>query len=205
MLSSIRRRKRTVSIGPQSEADAREHIANREVVRRRRNAASRSRSRSPKHDGHLLSLPNNNNSNSIAEGSVLMTPDEPAATSSSSYLSVAVRPGAPSRIPSSSAQQRNVNVNLHAAILTPPPSETEGFVSGDDQQQQQQQQQQREEKAQQADDRKLLAAVEKPRIRYDVEVVTKLVVYAGEPRSLSISVHLFLCFLANTTILFRHD
>jgi hypothetical protein len=63
------------------------------------------------------------------------------------------------------------------AVLTPPPSSDGGgsLSSGDEQHQQQ-----KEEKERQVENKRLLAAVEKPRIRYDVEVVTKLVVYAGE-------------------------
>jgi hypothetical protein len=155
MISSIRRRKRTVSIGPQSEADAREHIANREQVRRETRAANSSRSRSPKRD---LQVP-------ITEGSVLMTPDEPPTASS--YLSV--RPNAAGGSLKTTLQANRANV------LTPPPSEAS--ASSDEQRE--------EEQA----DRKMLAAVEKPRVRYDVEVITKLVVYAGEFHTLRQKLH----------------
>jgi hypothetical protein len=145
MLSSIRRRQRTISIGPQSEADAREHIFNRQQLRRQGSASNLARSRSPKRDV-------------IDEHAVLPTPDEPPAAQS--YLSVRSSATTGSGISNASLQ-----VNPPADILTPPASD--GGLSSDEARE--------EEKA----DQRLFASVEKPRIRYDVEVITKLVVYAG--------------------------
>jgi dihydrosphingosine 1-phosphate phosphatase len=54
---------------------------------------------------------------------------------------------------------------VDAALLTPPASD--GGVSSDSGKEDEQK------------DRDMFSALEKPRIRYDVEVITKLVVYAG--------------------------
>lgn len=145
MLSSIRRRQRTISIGPQSEADAREHIAKRQELRRQGSASNLSRSRSPNRDLRAT----------IDEHAVLPTPDEPPAAQS--YLSV--------QSSQTGVSNSSSRANLPADILTPPASD--GGLSSDEGRE--------DEKA----DQKLFASVEKPRIRYDVEVITKLVVYAG--------------------------
>ncbi|KXT11989.1 hypothetical protein AC579_4633 [Pseudocercospora musae] len=142
MLDSIRRRKRTISVGPQSEADAREHIAHRQQQRREERARSKSPSASlqtqSKHDVPLI------------------TPEEPG--DSASYLAVN------SNAATLSAPSRQIN-RIGSDLLTPPASDNgNASDSGND-----------DEKS----DRKIFSKLEKPRIRYDVEVITKLVVYAG--------------------------
>lgn len=143
MLDHIRRRKRTISVGPQSEADAREHIANRQQQRRE----ERARSKSPASALHTPppkdSIP-------------LVTPEEPG--DSASYLAVK------SHAATLSTPSRQVN-RLGSDLLTPPASDngnTSDSGNEDDK-----------------NDRKMFSKLEKPRIRYDVEVITKLVVYAG--------------------------
>lgn len=148
MLSSIRRRKRTVSVGPQSEADAREYIATRQARR----------------DGTSPSRPNKKPSNPM------LTPNTPSieeqgtsnitsgeATGPADYLS------AQSNVQAISVPPKQLNATPD--LLTPPPSDNgTGSDSG---------------KEDEKNDRKMFSGLEKPRIRYDVEVITKLVVYAG--------------------------
>ena len=117
MLSSFRHpRKRTISIGPQSEADARELIADRQQRKRR---DSREQHSTP----------------------VAVLRSE----RSTSRPFLAVDTTAP-------------------RLLTPPPSDGGGSDSGVEDERR---------------DREMFEGLERPRIRYDVEVITKLVVYAG--------------------------
>lgn len=129
MLSNTR--KRTISVGPQSEADVREFIANREQKRRE----SLSSATGSWKAGNGLHVP-------FSE-----TPD--------GFLS-----------PSSQQPSRRNTTNppekadiSEKEVFTPSRSD-----SG------------REEEVQ---DRNMFSALEKPRIRYDAEVITKVVVYAG--------------------------
>ncbi|KAF2764980.1 hypothetical protein EJ03DRAFT_320266 [Teratosphaeria nubilosa] len=138
-------RRRKVSIGPQSEADARELIADREQRRRNsqfeRNNAS---DRSARQWANKTPLPT---PTSISEDAASITSGEPAC-----YLDVGSASG--------------VHLQVEAAgprLLTPPPSDGGGSSDGEETKQ----------------DREMFSHVEKPRIRYDVEVITKLVVYAG--------------------------
>ena len=133
MLNAIRRRKRTISVGPQSEADAREMIANREQARKPKEQASAPSLRVPTSQGQLP----------------LMTPEEPS--DATSYLAVK-----PASTPTN---------QTGGALLTPPASDN-GTCSDSSNE---------EEKS----DRRMFSLLEKPRVRYDVEVITKLVVYAG--------------------------
>lgn len=153
MLSSIRRRKRTISVGPQSEADARELIANRQQQRRDAKSPVRPKASPPEANQSGPSTP--------ARGTVI-TPDDspenntnPAATD---YLTVQSK--------QSHLSTPTIQVNApDSSILTPPASDN-GAASDSG----------REDEK---NDRKMFSTLEKPRIRYDVEVITKLVVYAG--------------------------
>ncbi|KAK4618190.1 Dihydrosphingosine 1-phosphate phosphatase [Fulvia fulva] len=151
MLSSIRRRKRTISVGPQSEADAREYIANRAQQRR-------DRSRSPqkglqqKPSRSTLRAPT---TLSIDEHAPI-TPDEsPKSTTHLSVQQTEYRSSPPTLM-----------VTAPTRDLFTPPASDNGNVSDSG-------------KEDESHDKKMFSALEKPRIRYDVEVITKLVVYAG--------------------------
>ena len=140
MLSAFRHpRKRRVSVGPQSEADVREYIANREEVRRKRSASSPKRRPTrkapdviPAGGGDVPSpLPGDRTGNNISSRGLL--------------------------------QVKTGDQNL----LTRPTSDA-GASS---------------DSGREDDERKdkaMFSALEKPRTHYDVEVITKLVVYAGE-------------------------
>ncbi|KAF2152305.1 PAP2 domain-containing protein [Myriangium duriaei CBS 260.36] len=110
-------RRRTVSIGPQSEADAREMLAQREIQRKE----------------SLRSLRSQGSNGDIA-------------VSSSAAIS-------PLEVPSSEEKPKLLGHEL-ATQASPYQSDSE------------------QEKV-------VFEGIEKPRVRYDVEVVTKLVVYAG--------------------------
>jgi len=157
MMSHLRHpRKRTVSIGPQSEADAREFIANREHRRRgSRSAASPQIKASPKAQkgGDLLPSP------AIDEEAIATCASEKLPESTESYM------GAGSGHKKSSSRPF-LQVNMaDPNLLTPPPSD--GGASSDS------------GKEDEKNDRQMFSGLEKPRIRYDVEVITKVVVYAG--------------------------
>lgn len=150
MLSTITRRKRTISVGPQSEADAREFIANREQTRRDERSASRERSRLPPAKSLLLAPENQQ---------PLLTPEEqPDGTT---YLSVR---------PRTTTQSSNGAKN----ILTPPASDTGTATSSEDGVDER-----NESRQDERHDKEMFSTLEKPRIRYDVEVITKIIVYAG--------------------------
>lgn len=162
MLSNLRHpRKRGISIGPQSEADAREFIANRERKRREsRSSADGNDSRPqlikpPGGSFYISKLDEGsdatkqrrfeNNSGSFGGATPLATPG---------HKGDLLQPDPFSALP-----------------LTPPASDSgNGSDAG------------REEKEDREDaeqDHKMFLALAKPRVRYDVEVVTKLVIYAG--------------------------
>ena len=158
LVSNLRHpRKRTVSVGPQSEADARELIANRE--RQRRNSRSGSQGERRKHARQArreVSSPGSSPVHgTLAEDIAVTSPPDSAG---SSYLEAGSASNARSR---PLLQVDAVN----PALLTPPASD--GGASSDSG---------REDERK---DREMFSALEKPRIRYDVEVITKLVVYAG--------------------------
>jgi hypothetical protein len=139
MLSAFRHpRKRRISVGPQSEADAREYIANRE--QRRRNRAASSPNRRPPRKAAGVRPDGNGDVPSPLPG------DNPGAHASS-----------PNLLQVSSGDK---------SLLTPPISDA-GASSDSG----------REDEKK---DRQMFSLVEKPRTHYDVEVITKLVVYAGE-------------------------
>lgn len=160
MLNSLRHpRKRGVSVGPQSEADAREFIASREKRRRDSRSAA---------DAVVISpVPRSgkgaSSSNYFASRSPVAQKDS-AVPSSSTHPDVAVaQDGEQEQTPLLTPGK------FPAQPLTPPLSES-GHISDYGGKEDEEEQQQ---------DQAMFLALEKPRVRYDVEVVTKLVVYAG--------------------------
>ena len=154
MLSSIRNpRSRRVSVGPQSEADAREFIANREQRRTTGRAASSSRRRQPRKPPAVDSHTSRHSHPNLPAPSPL--PEEEPVDQAS--VIAATRQG----ISTSSLQVNTPNIEL----LTPPASD--GGASSDS------------GREDEKNDREMFSLLEKPRTHYDVEVVTKLVVYAG--------------------------
>lgn len=137
LLKSLRRR-RAISIGPQSEADAYETLAYRE--KRRRDSL------------------NVNGSPSPAKNS------SPERNYFNSETSESTGPG--NRKRSNSLEQFRAQMGSGADGLSPHPLSSP-----------------EEEKAEQdVDDlqeRQLFSSIQRPRVRYDVEVVTKLIVYSG--------------------------
>lgn len=148
MLSNTR--KRTISVGPQSEADVREFIANRE--QRRRNSRSET---SPSRRPTRKVLNSGTQMLSPAIGEVAVA--TPLAEEPDDYLNSQPAPVG--------NHKASLQVNLgNTSLLTPPLSRATSNDSGREDEQQ---------------DQRMFSALEKPRIRYDVEVITKLVVYAG--------------------------
>lgn len=132
MLSNTR--KRTISVGPQSEADVREFIANREQKRRE-------------------SLSSATGSWKASNGSHI-----PFRETSDGYLSPS--PQQSGRLSPQSVPGKSSGVDVSETEVSTPSQSDSG----------------REEEVQ---DRNMFSALEKPRIRYDAEVITKVVVYAG--------------------------
>lgn len=155
MLSAFRHaRRRRISVGPQSEADAREYIANREQRRKNSRSASSSRRKQSR------KAPNVNESNGdVASPVSEESPKQPRVSADSAVHKASLK----------SLQISTTNRTL----LTPPASDA--GASSDS------------SKEDERNDRAMFSAVEKPRTHYDVEVITKLVVYAGEFSSLSTS------------------
>lgn len=155
MLSNLRSgRKRGVSIGPQSEADARELIAYRE--KRRRDSRS-------SQDG-TTSRPKLAQTSGFFD---LASParDEPNATRVFDHMEEVVSP--------TPGQSIDDNISMLSPDTFPmqpltPPASDSGNVSDTG------------SKEEERRDHEMFLALEKPRVRYDVEVITKLVVYAGE-------------------------
>lgn len=147
MLSNFRHhRRRRISIGPQSEADARELLANRQQTRR--NRAASSPRRKEKTQVQPASGPN---------------ADLPSRISESA--------GGP--LSNSTPDLRRTNVSRSSLHVTPPrkslltPPASDAGASSDSG---------REDEKER---REMFSMLEKPRTRYDVEVITKLVVYSG--------------------------
>lgn len=129
-------RRRAISIGPQSEADAYETLAYRE--KRRRESLSSSNRESPV-DGNIK--PNG-------------APVIPRTTSKLDQYEHMMGRGSPSR----AATERDSDIPRSSPF---PAFETETT---------------------RGEEKELFSQIKKPRVRYDVEVVTKLVVYAGTYR-----------------------
>jgi hypothetical protein len=137
-------RKRTISVGPQSEADVREYIANREQ-KRRQSLSSTSTARRP----HLKT---SNSSAPDAHQKVNTATPSHFNETADGHLS----PAPPSTARTGASSQANL------------PSRSSSISSSND-----------SGKEDEVKDRNMFSALEKPRIRYDVEVITKVVVYAG--------------------------
>ena len=160
ILTAIRHpRKRAVSIGPQSAADAYETLAYREK-RRRESVSSASsaigeQSESAAADAihraylSMPTSPTDSSTSAYAFTRSLADPmrSQPPTHASPSPLS-ASQPESPS--PAASTRREQDQADADRAILL-----------------------------EQCEDREIFSHLERPRVRYDVEVVTKLIVYAG--------------------------
>ena len=141
LLSNFRNpRRRRVSIGPQSEADAREHLANREIKRKASQDAvdiqhrgSRSALRDEaRHEAPLLEEPLEQAQDKTVDG-----------------------------VSNASLQARGSGTNLLS------PSTNVQDASSDS------------SREDEKNDRRMFSLLQKPRTHYDVEVITKLIVYTG--------------------------
>ena len=155
------RRNRTVSVGPQSEADAHEVLAFRD--RRRRESSS-----------------------SLTAMTPLATTRKNASEEIPSYLSKTTSTSAPMKrpsqgfLPTPAPSKTNLSEQVYDmddvedAVATPlTPSSAESLDATFNLQGS-------ENRADyEREEREMFSKLEKPRVRYDVEVVTKLIVYAG--------------------------
>lgn len=159
MLSAFRNpRQRRVSIGPQSEADAREFLANREKQRRDRSASSPRRRQARKvpttnSDASSPSLVEHTTSYPLTRQTLDYDVDHAASISGKAISKASLQTDAPNR-----------------NLLTPPASDAGGSSDSG--------------KEDERHDKAMFLALIKPRTHYDVEVITKLVVYVGEFESL---------------------
>ncbi|KAK5166392.1 hypothetical protein LTR04_000569 [Oleoguttula sp. CCFEE 6159] len=164
LLTSLRHpRKRAVSIGPQSEADAYETLNFRH--KRRRESLSSSALETPWKEA-------------LAASRTSAVPDQKGRYFSSVKCAgppdaAMVTSAAGARLLSSPAAPRVQSYGrvtgvgeVFVTLLTPPASDTSAADDGGG----------REDEL---EDRELFSMLEKPRIRYDVEVITKLIVYFG--------------------------
>lgn len=172
LLDSIRHpgRGRSVSVGPQSAADAYETLAYRE--KRRRDSltnppfetdgkAPASRSQSPSTKQNLRS-------------SVAQSEDKNGVVSQvsgiSTVLGVAGALPTPAQSRVGSYEQMMGQGRVLPTLATPPPESADDGIAeealGEDQNE--------------LGEKEMFSRLEKPRVRYDVEVVTKLVVYSGK-------------------------
>lgn len=161
MLSNLRHpRKRGISVGPQSEADAREFIANRERKRRESRSSADGQASPPQ----LIKSPGEPLYNSTSEESNTMKQRRQEDDLDSFGVAT------PLATPGQKGDLLRPDP-FNALPLTPPASDSgNGSDVG------------REEKEEREDaeqDQQMFLALAKPRVRYDVEVVTKLVIYAG--------------------------
>ena len=163
ILTSIRhpRRSRSISVGPQSEADAYETLAYRQ--KRRRDSLS---------DPTLMTP-------------VIKEDHEPTENQSDYFQKLKSITGSNYKssngllpTPASSNIENNYNVFGVNAPLYTPLTPSNGFnVNGSPSHNSEEERQiLREEK-------EMFSNLEKPRVRYDVEVITKLIVYTGRSTS----------------------
>lgn len=155
MLNSLRHpRKRGISVGPQSEADAREFIASREKRRRDSRSSTDGRPMTPMAcmDERSESTDYFSPPTPLDETDALGPTGKVAGDVIARYRSPLLTPG-----------------KFPGQPLTPPASDS-GNTSDYSA---------REEEEEKRMDHAMFLALQKPRVRYDVEVVTKLVVYAG--------------------------
>jgi len=147
-------RKRSVSVGPQSAADAYETLAYRN--RRRRESV-------------------NSLDGAVPEGSA-WTPsvvNTPTIEKGDPLLGTGLLPTPmASRVHSYEQMMGTGKVNFEKSAITPPDSDTD--VAGNDHERKQQNSLEEENEK-----REIFMKLTKPRVRYDVEVVTKLIVYTG--------------------------
>lgn len=158
MLTQIRhpRRSRSVSIGPQSAADAYETLAFREKRRREsissmvdRNSVIRERSRPEELESYLGFITSNSTPQKYVTPAMLPTP-APSELNLSQYMT-----GEPKLF-------RPITPDSELAI----PRTIDRRLSDDRRQYER-------------EDREMFSKLEKPRVRYDVEVIAKLIVYTG--------------------------
>lgn len=171
LLTSIRHpgRGRSVSVGPQSAADAYETLAYRE--KRRRDSLtypSGSRSKSPPSSKA-------GRSNGVVESN---DADKDGLTQQASGISSSLGVNIAGNLPTppqsrvSSYEQMMGQGRVTVTPSTPPPGDEDGNSDEDAAISVGQEQEMGE--------KELFSRLEKPRVRYDVEVVTKLVVYTGK-------------------------
>ena len=159
LFQSIRhpKKSRSISIGPQSAADAYETLAYREKRRRQ----SRSESMAP------------NPSLKERGTSQKPLPDFFAITTSNSASGSHPTAGLPT--------PANSNLDLHwsmteAEMALYTPLTPGSLVAGSDSSSRQPSAERRQDEK---EEREMFSKLEKPRVRYDVEVITKLIVYTG--------------------------
>ncbi|KAL6719428.1 Long-chain base-1-phosphate phosphatase [Lecanora helva] len=159
MLNSFRhpRKSRSISVGPQSEADAYEALAYRN--RRRR----QSKTDMPLVVSNVDEWGRNRES----------SPDYFGISTSNSKVTRHPTAGLPTPAPSNLDLQRSMT-GAETALYTPltPTSLVVDSTSSSRRPSEERRQDEREEK-------EMFSKLEKPRVRYDVEVITKLVVYTG--------------------------
>ena len=146
MLTSLRRR-RAVSIGPQSEADAYETMAYREKVRR----DSLSSVQNPRHKS-------NDSNGNLGKEVLTKSQSNDVQNYSPTFLSVNDETSVDQQ--SQGGQLESSPNDVDSPLVKGMPRLSSGTVS--------------------SDDGDVWKNITKPRVRYDVEVVTKLVVYAGQ-------------------------
>jgi dihydrosphingosine 1-phosphate phosphatase len=154
-LTSVRHpRRRSVSIGPQSQADAYETLAYR--ARRRIDSLSAGSAASSMGTPHIF---DNDRANGhlkiepVANGSVSQpAPQMSRLETYESMMGTGFDRGTQDGV-------------ISSAQVDSPPAETEV-------------------ENQERDEKEMFSRLEKPRVRYDVEVVTKLIVYSGTPHFL---------------------
>ena len=160
-LTSIRhpRRSRSVSVGPQSEADAYETLAYRE--KRRRESISETATTDSK----------------LNEKSAVQ-PDSPG------YFGITTSNSASSGYPTAGLLPTPANSNqdlyksmttAETAMYTPLTPGTSSVATS--------RRPSAERRQYEKEEREMFSSLEKPRVRYDVEVITKLIVYSGTIRS----------------------
>lgn len=160
MMNTIRhpRRSQSVTLGPQSQADAYETLAYRE--KRRRESTSEGAVTSPK----LVEKPHENGTPSGYFGSN-------RANNGSPWAPLSVHPPTPAQ---SNLDLYEKMMGAEVAVSGPLTPISQSSATGCSSRSQSQDRRQYEK-----EEREMLSTLEKPRVRYDVEVITKLIVYTG--------------------------
>jgi len=162
LLGSIRRvgRARAVSVGPQSAADAYETLAYRE--KRRKDSVNSSAAATP--------ILRNSSPGGINDyfGNIEVNNEEQASALTSGF---SIGPG---NLPTPAQSRVGSYEQMmgQSSVLFQPTTPPDGTVGGNEVDDHEKHEYAREE-------REMFSRLEKPRVRYDVEVVTKLIVYAG--------------------------